>query len=54
MFWNDIMNSVWIGGRGDGGLHERTPYVYYMHVYLDVYCDCFENFAYYHVVAVTG
>ena len=22
MFWNDIMNSVWIGGRGDGGLHE--------------------------------
>ena len=27
MFWNDIMNSVWIGGGGDGGLHERTPYV---------------------------
>jgi len=26
MFWNDIMNSVWIGGGGDGGLHERAPY----------------------------
>jgi len=25
-FWNDVMNSVWIGGSGDGGLHERTPY----------------------------
>ena len=25
-FWNDIMNSVWVGGGGDGGLHERTPY----------------------------
>lgn len=25
-FWNDIQNSVWIGGGGDGGLHERTPY----------------------------
>ncbi|KAL1515675.1 hypothetical protein AB1Y20_002292 [Prymnesium parvum] len=25
-FWNDVMNSVWIGGLGDGGLHERTPY----------------------------
>ncbi|KAJ9468493.1 hypothetical protein DIPPA_27539 [Diplonema papillatum] len=26
LFWNDIMNSTWIGGGGDGGLHERTPY----------------------------
>ena len=26
MFWNDIAASVWIGGTGDGGLHERTPY----------------------------
>ena len=25
-FWNDVMHSVWIGGSGDGGLHERTPY----------------------------
>eukprot|EP00927_Polykrikos_kofoidii_P008296 TRINITY_DN13439_c0_g1_i1.p1 TRINITY_DN13439_c0_g1~~TRINITY_DN13439_c0_g1_i1.p1 ORF type:complete len:876 (+),score=127.69 TRINITY_DN13439_c0_g1_i1:102-2630(+) len=25
-FWNDVMQSVWIGGGGDGGLHERTPY----------------------------
>ena len=25
-FWNDVMSSVWIGGSGDGGLHERTPY----------------------------
>tara|TARA_B110001452_G_scaffold54066_1_gene41483 strand:+ start:134 stop:706 length:573 start_codon:yes stop_codon:yes gene_type:complete len=25
-FWNDVMNSIWIGGAGDGGLHERTPY----------------------------
>jgi hypothetical protein len=25
-FWNDVMNTVWIGGDGDGGLHERTPY----------------------------
>jgi hypothetical protein len=25
-FWNDIQNSIWIGGSGDGGLHERTPY----------------------------
>ena len=25
-FWNDVMNSVWKGGSGDGGLHERTPY----------------------------
>ena len=28
-FWNDVMNSVWIGGSGDGGLHERTPYWLY-------------------------
>eukprot|EP00036_Acanthoecidae_sp_10tr_P008718 CAMPEP_0182927302 /NCGR_PEP_ID=MMETSP0105_2-20130417/13716_1 /TAXON_ID=81532 ORGANISM="Acanthoeca-like sp., Strain 10tr" /NCGR_SAMPLE_ID=MMETSP0105_2 /ASSEMBLY_ACC=CAM_ASM_000205 /LENGTH=698 /DNA_ID=CAMNT_0025065247 /DNA_START=1 /DNA_END=2095 /DNA_ORIENTATION=+ len=26
MFWNDIQNSIWIGGNGDGGLHERAPY----------------------------
>jgi hypothetical protein len=26
LFWNDIQHSVWIGGTGDGGLHERTPY----------------------------
>jgi len=26
MFWNDIKETVWIGGTGDGGLHERTPY----------------------------
>mmetsp|Transcript_13316 Transcript_13316/g.20280 ORF Transcript_13316/g.20280 Transcript_13316/m.20280 type:complete len:721 (-) Transcript_13316:427-2589(-) len=25
-FWTDVMDSVWIGGSGDGGLHERTPY----------------------------
>lgn len=25
-FWNDIENSIWIGGKGDGGLHERAPY----------------------------
>jgi hypothetical protein len=25
-FWNDIQNSIWVGGNGDGGLHERTPY----------------------------
>eukprot|EP00873_Tetraselmis_striata_P001277 jgi/Tetstr1/421541/TSEL_012488.t1 len=25
-FWPDVMDSVWIGGGGDGGLHERTPY----------------------------
>ena len=25
-FWNDVLNSVWKGGSGDGGLHERTPY----------------------------
>jgi hypothetical protein len=26
MFWDDIKNTVWLGGTGDGGLHERTPY----------------------------
>ena len=26
MFWNDIQNSIWVGGKGDGGLHERAPY----------------------------
>lgn len=25
-FWPDVSKSVWIGGSGDGGLHERTPY----------------------------
>ena len=25
-FWADIMNSSFIGGRADGGLHERAPY----------------------------
>jgi hypothetical protein len=25
-FWPDIANSSWIGGTGDGGLHERAPY----------------------------
>jgi hypothetical protein len=25
-FWEDIENSIWIGGLGDGGLHERVPY----------------------------
>ena len=25
-FWPDIAKSVWIGGGGDGGLNERTPY----------------------------
>lgn len=25
-FWNDIQNSIWLGGNGDGGLHERAPY----------------------------
>ena len=25
-FWNDVLHSVWKGGSGDGGLHERTPY----------------------------
>ena len=26
LFWDDVMNSSWIGGNGDTGLHERTPY----------------------------
>ena len=26
LFWNDIENSSWVGGNGDGGLHERLPY----------------------------
>ena len=26
LFWTDIQNSSWVGGTGDGGLHERTPY----------------------------
>lgn len=26
MFWDDVMNSVWVGGAADAGLHERTPY----------------------------
>ena len=25
-FWQDVMNSSWIGGSADTGLHERTPY----------------------------
>ena len=25
-FWNDIQSSSWVGGHGDTGLHERTPY----------------------------
>jgi hypothetical protein len=25
-FWADIQNSSFIGGKADGGLHERTPY----------------------------
>lgn len=25
-FWRDIANSSFIGGPGDGGLHERAPY----------------------------
>ena len=24
-FWPDIKDSIWIGGKADGGLHERTP-----------------------------
>lgn len=28
LFWGDIMNSSWIGGPDDGGLHERAPYWY--------------------------
>lgn len=26
LFWPDVMNSSWIGGTADGGLHERAPY----------------------------
>ena len=26
LFWEDVMDSVWVGGAGDTGLHERTPY----------------------------
>ena len=26
LFWKDIEQSAWVGGDGDGGLHERTPY----------------------------
>jgi hypothetical protein len=26
LFWNDIAESVWVGGNGDGSLHERAPY----------------------------
>ena len=26
LFWADVMNSSWIGGTADGGLHERGPY----------------------------
>jgi len=26
MFWTDIMDSIWIGGTGDGKMHERVPY----------------------------
>lgn len=25
-FWADVMNSTWIGGNADSGLHERAPY----------------------------
>jgi len=25
-FWPDIMSSIWMGGKADGGLHERVPY----------------------------
>lgn len=25
-FWPDVMNSSWMGGSADTGLHERTPY----------------------------
>ena len=25
-FWPDVMNSSWVGGTADVGLHERTPY----------------------------
>jgi hypothetical protein len=26
LFWADVENSSWIGGKADTGLHERTPY----------------------------
>ena len=26
LFWPDIMDSSWVGGTADTGLHERTPY----------------------------
>ena len=26
LFWDDVMESVWIGGHADDGLHERAPY----------------------------
>ncbi len=26
LFWDDVMNSSWLGGEADTGLHERTPY----------------------------
>eukprot|EP00055_Hartaetosiga_balthica_P003476 m.7939 g.7939 ORF g.7939 m.7939 type:complete len:757 (-) comp2967_c0_seq1:2258-4528(-) len=26
LFWPDIKDSIWVGGSGDGGLNERTPY----------------------------
>ena len=25
-FWPDVMDSSWVGGSADTGLHERTPY----------------------------
>lgn len=25
-FWHDIMNSTFVGGDGDPGLHEKVPY----------------------------
>ena len=25
LFWADVMDSIWIGGGADGGLHERAP-----------------------------
>jgi len=26
LFWADVEDSSWIGGKADEGLHERTPY----------------------------
>lgn len=26
LFWPDVENSSWIGGKADSGLHERAPY----------------------------